>query len=130
MKMDMSQEKEQKELLPEGWRTFKVIDVKEKTSKQGNPMLEWLLRDEGTGQDETVFAVSVQGKRWFLKNMLKACGVTILDGDIYDFELADLKDKLIAGEVKHYDEKWINREGVEVNSKKAKITNFSEEIPF
>lgn len=130
MKMDMSQEKEQKELLPEGWRTFKVIDVTEETSKAGNPMLKWIIKDEETGQDETIFAVSVQGKRWFLKGLLLACGVTVLDGEMYDFELSELKNKIISGEVKHIPEKWVNREGVEVTTPKAKIVNFKSEIPF
>ena len=69
-------------------------------------------------------------KRWYLKDFLKACGVEVADGDVYNFELADLKDKIIEGNIEHVDEEWIDRDGNKRTTKKHKIKEFQETTPF
>ena len=126
----MSNEKAPSTLLPEGWRNFKVKNVEEKTSKGGNEMLVFTLQDSEFDSCDDVYAIMTQGKRWFLKGILKACGVEVLDGDVYKFELGDLMGKYIEGRVEHYPDKYTNREGLEVEKIKHKIADFKEGIPF
>jgi hypothetical protein len=137
---DMSQEKEmvQRELMPAGERKLKIINVEEKTSKAGNAMLEWTVIDTSTGAGDVICTVAVQGKRWAMKNMLDACGVKVANGEIYNFELCDLKDKIIIGVNKPFEDKYIDRKGEAKKQMKNKFTTFmpylkkegDEEIEF
>lgn len=139
MKLDMSQEKEmvKRELMPEGDRILKILQVDQKTSKAGNEMLEFSVEDQETGKCDVICAVMTQGKRWALKNILFACGVVVEDGEIYVFEIEDLIDKTIIGKNKHIEEEFTDRKGELAKIKKNKFSQFykfenpkGEEIPF
>ena len=119
-KMDMSHEKDKKELLPEGWRAFEILECSEETSKAGNLMFKFKILDIETQQEEEIYAIATEGKRWFLKQILLACGIAEKDG-LFDWDIPDVLTKTIMGRVAHQNEEWINREGKTVNSLKHKI---------
>ncbi len=127
---DMSSESQKKKLLPEGWREFKIMDGEEQTSKAGNPMFKFIFRDIETQQDEEVYAVAVKGKRWFLKQILVACGIPETQEGVFDWDIDNLLDKDVVGLVSHSQEEWINREGNTVKTTKHKITEVSDKVPF
>ncbi len=129
---DMKDEKKPtgKKLLPEGWRRFIVVSAKEETSAKGNNMIVATLQDEITGQAEECYMITPQGKRWYLKSFLKACGVPIADGEVYSFEFADLVGKIVGGQVEHFEDTWINRENKTRTTTKHKIADFREEEQF
>ncbi|MGA2875525.1 MAG: hypothetical protein ABSE82_08305 [Nitrososphaerales archaeon] len=142
---DMSQEKEMvlREVIPEGERTLKILNVEEGTSKAGNPQIIWTIMDVETEKCDVLYTIATQGKRWALKSILFACGVPIADGEIYSFEMEDLIDKTIIGFNKHVTEDWINSKGENVPQEKNKFTKFmpinksktatdknGDEIPF
>jgi hypothetical protein len=128
--MNMTGEQEKKKLLPEGWREFRIMDCVEQISKQGNEMFKFILRDIETQQDDEVYAIAVQGKRWFLKQILTACGIAAGQDGIYEWDIPDVLDKVITGYVSHQEEEWINREGTTVKTTKHKITEVSVKTPF
>ena len=128
--MDMSDESERKKLLPEGWRDFKIVACEAQISKQGNEMFKFLFKDIETGQEEDVYAVAVKGKRWFLKQILAACGLAASQDGVYDWDIANLLDKDVSGFVSHIEEPWVNREGNTVKTKKHKITQVADKVPF
>ena len=139
---DMSGESDNA-IFPAGWREFKIISCKDVIFKSGNEGFEFVFMDLETGQDfPIVRAVAVPKKRWFLKQILVACGVPAgLDG-VYEWDIADVLNKQITGKVENYNEKWINRDGIEQITEKSKITVIKksdnpvivekkkEEIPF
>jgi len=129
-KMDMSEESDRKVLLDEGWREFKIVACEEKTSKAGNLMFVIKLKDVETSQDEDVYAIATQGKRWFLKSILGACGVAAAEDGVYDWSISDIENKIISGRVQHIEEEYTNRESKIVTSKKAKIVEIKEAVPF
>lgn len=120
-RMDFSDEPDKKKLLPEGWRRFQITQCIESISKAGNQMFQFKLKDIETEQVEEVFAIATQGKRWFLKSILKACDVKAGQDGIYEWDIENVLDKIIAGRVQHINESWINREGESIAAKKAKI---------
>lgn len=120
-KMDMRGEKEKKNPLPEGWRDFEIISCEEAVSKQGNDMFKFIFADLETGQEEEIYAIATQGKRWFLKQILSACGVEAGQDGIYEWDIPEVLNKTIQGLVKHIEEEWINREGESIVTKKGKI---------
>jgi len=124
--MDMSKESEKKKLLPEGWREFEILDCKEQVSKQGNDMFKFTFIDVETEQEEEVYAVATQGKRWFLKQVLIACGVAAGQDGIYEWDISNVLGKVVLGYVSHQEEEWINRENKTVKSMKSKITEVAE----
>jgi len=137
---DMSKESKKKALLPEGWRPFKITACEEKVSKKGNDMFVFTFTDIETGQDEEVYAIAAQGKRWFLKGILSACGVAAAEDGVYDWDMVDVMNKAIRGYVVHEEEEWINRQGETIVTKKSKINDTMEaneddrakadEVPF
>jgi len=129
-KHNMSGESQKKKLLPEGWRTFKIIDGEETTSKAGNPMFKFIFRDLDTQQDEEVYAIVVEGKRWFLKQILCACQIKESEDGVFEWGLDDVVDREIMGLVTHVEEEWINREGVTIKSTKHKIAEVNDKVPF
>lgn len=139
MELDMSQEQEvvQRELMPEGEVVLKIIKIEPKTSKAGNEMLEWTVMSKD-GKCDVICTILTQGKRWALKNILSACNVQVLDGEIYVFEPEQLVDKLIVGINKHIENEFINRKGETEKKSQNKFTKFlpyikkedDEEIPF
>lgn len=128
MKMDMSEEKEVKRrmLLPEGNRPFIIHSCIESTSKSGNPMIVFTLIDKETKSEDKVYAVAVKGKRFLLKQILTACGIPAGQDGIYEFEINDLLNKEVMGEVIHEENEWINRAGETVKTKQHRIVEFSK----
>jgi len=129
---DMKDEKKpmNKKLLPEGWRRFVVLSAKEDTSSKGNKMIVATLQDEITGQSEDCYMITPQGKRWYLKAFLAACGVPVADGEVYSFEFVDLVGKIVGGLVEHFQDDWIDRENKPRTTTKHKIADFREEAQF
>src|SRR3990167_9487772 len=105
---DMREERKptMKKLLPEGWREFKIVGCGDEVkSKKGNNQYIIRLRDIETGYEEDIYAVSEPKKRWFLKEILDACGVGHEEG-VYKFEpplSQHLISKIINGLVEHED---------------------------
>ena len=125
--MDMTQEKDPAKLIPEGWQAFEVVRLEEQTSKAGNQMFKIslvLADDMSTGTD--VFAVAEAGKRWFLKQLLTACGCEAGQDGVYDWDVADVEGKTIQGRVEHIQETWIDREGRERKTPKSKVVEFKK----
>lgn len=123
---NMSKEKapKQKMLLPAGWRTFVVKDGKETMSKQNNAMIAFDIKDVETKQEEQVYCLVVEGKRWLLKQLLLACGIKELKDGSMKWDIMDLIGKEVSGLVVHEPNKYINRDGVEVTTTQHKIINF------
>lgn len=119
--MDMSGEKEKKELIPEGWRRFQIYACVEHTSKAGNAGFKFSVLDNDLGQDEEVYAIGVEGKRWFLKSILAACNIAAAQDKVYDWDIKDVLDKIIMVRIEHYDDPWVNREGKQVTTRKWRI---------
>ena len=128
-KMDMSQEKEKKPLLPEGWREFEIVACVEETSKAGNDMFKFKISDVLTNQEEEVYAIATQGKRWFLKQVLTACQVAAGEDGVYEWDIPDVIGQTIFGKVEHIEETWINRENKEIKTTKMKVTQILDKAP-
>lgn len=122
--MDMSKEKPQKAMLPEGWREFKVTDIAESVSKAGNDMFVVDLEDKETGGFLDVYCVATEGKRWLLKQLLTAVQCPAGEDGKYDWDEEDVVGKSILGQVKNNTEEWIDREGEKRNTEKSKIASF------
>lgn len=114
-----------KKLLPEGWRTFKFLGVKQGTSKSGNPMFIFLIRDEETQYEESVYAIDVEGKRGFLKMILSACGVSENSEGSFDWDESSVAGKSFQGLVEQEDNEYINREGETIRGKQHRIVEIS-----
>ena len=123
-KHGMKNEKPPKRLLEKGWRNFKVIACNESESKGGNPMFVINLLDEETSYVDTIYAISTEGKRWVLKNLLTACGVEAGQDGVYEWDIADILDKDVKGLVDHEPNKYINRNGDEVETIQHRIVEF------
>jgi hypothetical protein len=123
MKYDMSKEKapKRKKLLPEGWRKFSILDCKSSTSKQGNAMFIFPIKDCETGYEEDIYAVAEEGKRWFLKSILDSIGITPDKKGVYDWEIGQLINKEFMGLVEHEPNEFINRDGETIKTTQHKI---------
>ena len=118
----MSKEREFGIMLPEGWREFEIIDCQEETSKAGNEMFLFTVQDVETQKiPDDIYAIATQGKRWFLKQVLSACGIGAAKDGVYKWDTTDVIGSSIMGEVKHFDNEFINREGETIKNKKMKI---------
>ena len=127
--MNMSGEKEPNKVLDPGWYDWEIVKVEEKTSKSGNQMFVVsvaLAQDPGTGQD--VYCVAEEGKRWFLKQLLKACEVPVLEDGSFDWSEEDLIGKNVQGRVENNQETWIDRQGAERTTTKSKVVEFRKMI--
>ena len=125
---DLSQEKKptRKQLLPQGWRVFKFVSGEDKPSKKGNPMFVMQIEDKETGYTEAVYLVRTEGKRWLLKAVLEAVGIQRSEDGKYNYELKDLLDKEILGEVVHEPNEFINRNGDLIKTTQHKIVDFKK----
>ena len=119
--MDMTKETEKKQLLPEGWREFEIINCVEEISKAGNMMFKFTIVDTELKQEEEIYAIAIPKKRWFLKQILTACGVEAGKKGIYKWDIPDVLNKSIMARVEHEDQEWINRNNQSVVSKRARI---------
>lgn len=110
-------------LLPQGWRGFEIVSGDDKLSKKGNPMFTLQMKDEQTGIVTNVFLMRTPGKRWFLKQILEATNTDKKEDDNYDY-LPDVIGKKVMGEVIHEPNKFINRNGDEVETTQHRISAF------
>jgi len=131
---DMSGEKEmkRKKLLPTGWRDAEIISCREATSKGGNEMFVFEFKDILTEYTEDVYAISEKGKRWFLKQILTACGISAGQDGIYSWDIPDVIKKQIRVLIEHEPNTYINRVGEEIHTVQHKITEIkkSEEVAW
>lgn len=121
---DMSNEKAPKKkiLLPEGMHHFKILSVKQATSKSGNEMFIFTIKHMETGYEEDIYAVATEGKRYFLKQILHACGIDEVCG-VYDWDETNVVNKDIFGIVGHEPNEYINRSGETVKTMQHKIVD-------
>ena len=117
---DMSKESE-KVLLPEGDRQFRISDIEEAVSKSGNDMFIFKFEDLETGSVTDVYAIAAKGKRWFLKQILTACGIEAGQDGVYKWDFKDVKNRVVSGSVVHEESEWTNRDGKDIITKKHKI---------
>jgi hypothetical protein len=110
-------------LLPVGWRGFEIVTGDDKPSKKGNPMFTLQIKDEQTGIVVPIYLIRTPGKRWFLKAILEATGVDKQEDDNYNY-LPEIIGKKVMGDVTHEPNKYINREGIEIETKQHKISSF------
>ena len=71
--------------MPDGWHEFEVVKIENTVSKQGNEMFVAKVvsaDDAGIGTD--VYLIAEKGKRWFLKQLLKACDCPAGEDGVYD----------------------------------------------
>jgi len=127
-KMPMGDEKKptRKQLLPEGWRKFKIVHAVEQKSKAGNMMFVITAEDVETGYPDTWYAIAEAGKRWFLKTILAAVGCEAAEDGVYDWDIPDIVGKNVEGLSVHEDNEWINREGETITTKQHKIVDIRE----
>lgn len=122
---DMSGEKEPNKVLDPGWYDWEIVRVEEQTSKSGNLMFKVsvaLAADPQTGMD--VYCVAEEGKRWFLKQLLKACDCPQDENGHYDWSEEDIESRTIQGRVENNQETWIDRNNAERTTTKSKIVEF------
>lgn len=126
--MNMSNESDRLEMeLKDGWYNFEIVSMDEKTSKSGNNMFEiQLALSSDPSQGCKVYAIAEEGKRWFLKSLLQACGYAPDEEGLYDFDTDDMIGKNVAGKVVNQKEIWIDRDGRDRETTKAKIVNFNK----
>ena len=125
--MDMNGEDKVAFEMPDGWHEFEIVRMEEKMSSQNNQMFVAKVvsnQDAGIGCD--VYMVAEKGKRWFLKQLLKACGCPAGEDGVYDWDLEDVEGKIVQGRVEHQQEDdWVDRKGVTQKGKlRARIVEF------
>lgn len=123
---DMSGEKGRATLLPEGWHSFKVKNVVEATSKQGNEMFIITLKHLENGDEQDVYAVATPGKRWFLKQFLTALCIPAGADGVYKWSISDVIGLNISGRVEHETSDWIDRSGNTRTSTKGRVVEWRE----
>jgi len=132
---DMKGEKKPSGIIPEGLRTVRVTEMKEEHSKKGNLMFVTDFEDKETQSTMRAYLIAEKGKRWLLKSLLSACGIAEDVEGVMDWDIPDVINKVVVGQVVHFEEPWINREGNEVMVKKGQFKEFfpsdkSPEIPW
>lgn len=111
--MDMSQEREQDSFFEDGWYLWEVFACREAVSKQNNEQFIITLAEDKTMGRLTVFAISVPGKRWLLKQFLRGCDVEAAQDGKYKWKISEVIGKIVAGRVRNKkDDDWIDRNNV------------------
>jgi len=126
---DMSNEQEAgaQEVFNEGWHDFEIVTMDEMTSKQGNPMFKiHLVLAEDASKGIIVYAISTEGKRWFLKQLLNACACEAGQDGIYDFDTNEIVGHTVSGRIENSQENWKDRTGKERTSTKSKVVEFAK----
>ncbi len=123
-KHNMKNEKPPRQVLPEGWRELKVVDIQETVSKAGNEMFIVSLSDKETEAVIDIYCIATERKRWMLKSLLTASGVAAGQDGVYDWDADEVIGKVVLGKVKNEDEEWIDREGEKRTTPKSQIMEF------
>lgn len=121
---NMADEKKPSSLLPEGARLVRVTEMIETVSKNGNKMFTTTLEDVKTRTSMQVWLIAEPKKRWMLKSLLSACEVGASADGVYEWSTEDVIGKTVIAMIQHFQEPWINREGTEVMTNKAKVSEF------
>lgn len=122
---NMRGEKEPNAIFEDGWHQFEVVDIKEEISKNANEMFVISLALSSNPRMGTdVYAIAVEGKRWFLKMFLDACGIQPDEAGDYNWDKEDVIGKNIEGLVENQEETWLDRNGNEKKTPKSKIIRF------
>lgn len=124
--MEMGNEKMPNKQLPAGNRTVTVVSMAEEKSKAGNMMFVTRLKDNQTGVESNVYLVAEKGKRWLLKQLLTAVGIQQDNDGNFIWDIPDVVGKTAMAVVEQSPEKWINREGEEIESMKSRVVEFME----
>jgi hypothetical protein len=127
--MDMNGEDKTMFEMPDGWHDFEIVKVEEQTSKSGNQMFVAKVvsaDDASIGTD--VYLIAEKGKRWFLKQLLKACDCAAGEDGVYDWSEEDIEGATVQGRVEHKQEDdWTDRSGKTQPGKlKARIVEFKK----
>ncbi len=115
--------------MPDGWHDFEIVSLEEKTSKQGNQMfVVKVVSADNAGVGCDVYLVAEKGKRWFLKQLLKACDCPAGEDGVYDWSEEDVEGHTVSGRVEHQQEPdWVDRNNVTQKGKlKARIVEFKK----
>lgn len=123
---DMSKEKRPTGLIPQGKREVIVTSMELGTSKAGNPQFITSIEDVLTSISMNLYLVNVSGKRWTLKSLLDSVEVPKNSEGEHNWSEEDVIGKKVIAIVEHYSEPWINKDGVEVMSNKAKVREFQK----
>lgn len=127
--LDNEQAPTRKRLLSQGWRIFQILKGIERTSKAGNPMFVFTIKDNETDYIEDIYCVSTPGKRWMLKCILSSCGIERNSDGNYNWDIPQLLNKDICGLVEHEPNEYINRSGETVKTTQHKIVDFKKFVP-
>ena len=127
--MDMNGEDKVNFEMPDGWHAFEIVKIENTVSKQGNEMFVAKVvsaDDAGIGTD--VYLIAEKGKRWFLKQLLKACDCPAGEDGVYDWSEEDVEGRTVEDRVEHQQEsEWIDRKGVTQPGKlRARIVEFKK----
>lgn len=125
--MDMSGEKKsiRNDVLAEGCgKSLRIISCEESISKNGNEQFVFEFQEVSTGKVKTIYAISTQGKRWKLKSILTACGVSAGQDGVYQWEVNDVLSKIILADVVNNEEDFTNRKGEIKVILKTELYNF------
>jgi len=125
-KFNMKNEKEPSgnKVFEEGWHDWEVVKLEETTSKQGNEMFVITLAENKTFESIDIFAITAEGKRWFLKQFLTACGITTDKEGVMEWDITDVIGKRISGKIENEPNTWIDREGKERSGTKSRLVRF------
>jgi len=115
--------------IPDGWHDFEIVKLEEQTSSKGNQMFvaKVVSADDATiGTD--VYLVAEKGKRWFLKQLLAACGCEPDGKGHFVWDIPEIEGKTVQGRIEHKQEDdWIDRKGeTRKGAMKAKIVEFKQ----
>ena len=123
-KHDMKDEKRPAQLLPEGARLVRVTEMIFGKSKKDLDMFTTTIEDVKTHKSMVCWLVAEPKKRWMLKSLLTACEIPAGQDGVYDWDVKDVIGKSVIAMIEHKEEPWINREGEEVKTMKANVTEF------
>lgn len=115
-----------KVLIPEGNRATKITACEEKVSKSGNDMFVFTFMDKKLEKEYEVYAVATPKKRYFLKQILSACGVTAGEDGIYKWDIKDVLGKEISVLIEHEPNEFINREGITVKGTQHRVAEVNK----
>jgi hypothetical protein len=115
--------------MPDGWHDFEIVNLTEQKSKQNNDMFVAKVvsaEDYGVGCD--VYLLAEKGKKWFLKQLLTACGIVSDEEGHMLWDIPDIEGKTVSGRIEHQQDKdWIDREGkTQPGKNKARIVEFKK----
>jgi hypothetical protein len=121
---DMKEEKRPVQLLPEGPRLVRVTEMIFGKSKKDLDMFTTTIEDVKTHKSMVCWLGAEPKKRWMLKSLLTACEIPAGQDGIYSWDVKDVIGKTVIAMIEHKEEPWINREGEQVKTMKAIVTEF------